>query len=169
MKLLVSKIPEDGTEEELTVRVSLSDENHEDEARVRFRASRYGERVLIEGRASLTTALECSRCLKQFSYPVDTEFQVEYIPRGKEPDEADERELSADELDVSLYSQDEIDIDSMVREQLMIAIPMKPLCDPQCGGICPRCGKNLNEESCDCPQDTIDPRMEPLKRLKMRR
>ena len=61
----------------------------------------------------------------------------------------------------------EIDITQDVRDALLLAVPAKHLCREDCMGLCPRCGANLNFESCSCPKDDIDPRWEILKNLKL--
>ena len=70
------------------------------------------------------------------------------------------------ELNLDFFSDEEIDIDQLITEQILLAVPMKPLCNSKCPGICPVCGKNLNEGKCNCKTDKVDPRLLPLERLK---
>jgi uncharacterized protein len=66
---------------------------------------------------------------------------------------------------VTFYKGDAIDLAEVMREQFYLAMPMKPLCKPDCQGLCPVCGGNRNRERCACRADWVDPRMEPLKKL----
>jgi uncharacterized protein len=167
MRLTVSRIPDSGIEEKLKLRISLNDSMPTQDAEVSVKAKKFGERVLIEGRAKTTATLGCSRCLKHFSSPVDITFNTEYIPL-RETGEEVEHELTAEELDVSTYGNDQIDLTETVRDHILLFLPMKPLCNIQCKGMCSHCGKNLNEGSCECRSDHIDPRLAPLKKLKIK-
>jgi len=165
MRLTVSSIPESGIKEALKLPVPLKDRLFKEDARVSFKASRFDDRVLINGRAESVVSLECSRCLKNISIPVNISFDAEYIPY-RESEEAEEHELANNELDVSFYRNDEIEIGDMIMEHMLLAIPMKPLCEPGCKGICRKCGKNLNKSLCECSTEETDPRLAPLKQFK---
>jgi uncharacterized protein len=107
----------------------------------------------ITGRAKAEIVLACSRCLKDFPYRIDTELSVELAPissLGTSP----EHELESSELDTEFYQGDEIDPVELVKEQLLISIPMVPLHGPDCKGLCPVCGTNLNEADCTCQKDS---------------
>ena len=165
MRITVSLIPESGIKEELKLPIAIGERASEEEVRVSLDVSRFGDRVIVKGRAASGVALTCSRCLKEYSYPVKVNFDVEYVPFSELSEEG-EHELARNELDISFYRNDEIDIGDLVREQILLAIPMKPLCELDCRGICFRCGKNLNEEVCECSAGEIDPRLAPLKKLR---
>jgi uncharacterized protein len=106
----------------------------------------------ITGRAQAAPILECSRCLKNFSYPVDTELSVELAPENSLA-APPEHELVKGELEIEFYEGDEIEPVDFVREQLLIALPMVPLHHPDCKGLCSVCGADLNEKECGCPKD----------------
>ena len=106
----------------------------------------------VAGQVQAKTELECSRCLKPFAYPIETELSVELAPASSLVSGA-EHELDRSELDTEFYQGDEIDPVAIVREQLLVAIPMVPLHDVNCKGLCPVCGKNLNEADCGCSRD----------------
>lgn len=167
MKLTVSRIPDSGVDEKLKLRFSLNDDMPKQDVEVTFKAMKFGERVMIEGRAETTATLGCSRCLNHFSFPVDITFNTEYIP-FRETGQESEHELTSEELDISTYTNDQIDLTEVVRGHILLFLPMKPLCNAQCKGICSQCGINLNEGSCECRSDNIDPRLEPLKKLKIK-
>ncbi len=165
MKIKVSDIPESGIEKELKFPLTLNEVGLTRGVDVVLRIRRFGKKVLVDGRTTCVADLVCSRCLKQISRPMDVGFNLEYIPY-REYGEKDEHELTSKELDFSFYQDDEIDIGDLIREQIILAVPMKPLCEPDCKGICSKCGTNLNEMSCDCGSDEIDTRLAPLKKLK---
>jgi uncharacterized protein len=78
----------------------------------------------------------------------------------------EEREVEDDDLGTSYYRDDQIDLNELLREQFYLALPMKPLCDEACQGLCPQCGTNLNTGSCNCAAGWEDPRLAPLRQLK---
>ena len=80
-------------------------------------------------------------------------------------DEAHLNEVKSEELDLDFYSGEELDLLDLIKEQIELNLPMKPLCDDACKGICPKCGTDLNVKSCTCSVKDIDPRFESLKKL----
>jgi uncharacterized protein len=115
---------------------------------------------------SVTTELElqCSRCLEPFRLPVAAPFDLRYLPASEVSTDA-EREMDDEDLETSYYEHDAIDLNELLREQFYLALPMKPLCQDDCRGLCPQCGTNLNTGSCDCAPVWEDPRLAPLKNL----
>ena len=87
------------------------------------------------------------------------------VPKADEV--APEAELTDDELDLSVYEGDEIDLAPLLREQIILALPTRPLCDEHCKGLCPSCGVNLNLESCRCAATAGDPRLAVLRNIKI--
>ena len=72
-----------------------------------------------------------------------------------------------DDLDTSVYRDDQIDVNEVLREQFYLALPMKPLCREACAGLCPQCGTNRNSGTCSCETQSGDPRLAPLRGLKV--
>jgi uncharacterized protein len=165
MRLKISDIPDDGLTEELDLPVEVREGAGPDTAHVSMRVFRFGKKVLVEGSVKIAVSLACSRCLKAVSYPVDADFREEYNP-AEDVEKEDEQELAERELDLSYYSDDELDIAELIREQVLLAVPMKPLCGDECKGICPTCGKDLNEGPCGCRTEETDPRLAPLSKFK---
>jgi uncharacterized protein len=116
---------------------------------------------------SVRTMLEmpCSRCLEPFRTLIDAPFDLRYQPHSKIAAEA-EREVEEDDLTTAFYEHEEIDLAQLMHEQFYLALPMKPLCEDQCKGLCPTCGANLNRATCDCQPHWEDPRLAVLKALK---
>ncbi len=106
----------------------------------------------VRGRIQSDPVLECSRCLKKFPYKIDTELNIDLVPVGS-LGTSPEHELERSELDTEFYPGDEIDPVSIVKEQLLISIPMVPLHSPDCKGLCPVCGMDLNESACGCQRN----------------
>lgn len=123
------------------------------------------DRFRLVGSARTELELACSRCLEPFQLPFDASFDLRYLP-ASELSADDEREVAEEDLDTSYYRDDQIDLNELLREQFYLALPMKPLCQDQCAGLCPQCGTNLNSGSCQCTPVWEDPRLAPLKELK---
>lgn len=121
---------------------------------VRLHVSNTGNRtLLLEGRADLSLMIPCSRCLE----PVKVPFSLT-LERTLDMNQTDEDRVK--DLDEQPYLQGyNLDVDQLVRDELLLNLPMKVLCDEDCKGICNRCGANLNFETCDCDRSVPDPRM----------
>jgi uncharacterized protein len=100
--------------------------------------------------------------------PVDAAFDLRYVPHSENTggEGEAEREIEEDDLTTAYYRDETIDLGELVREQFYLALPMKPLCAEACKGLCPQCGMNLNQGTCDCRLEWQDPRFEALKALK---
>lgn len=118
--------------------------------------------VYIRGSLSANILSECGRCLKRFSEPFQSDFHLDYVPLQTTPTE-EERELLRDDLDLHFYKGESIETNEIVQGQLYLAAPMRPLCDPDCRGLCPHCGEDLNLKQCACPVAPSDARMIKLK------
>ncbi|SHH01794.1 uncharacterized protein SAMN02745221_01491 [Thermosyntropha lipolytica DSM 11003] len=101
---------------------------------------------------------ECARCLEEFIFPVNIELNFNIADTVYRNDFTEE--------EVVFVSGDELDITSYLEEEILLSLPMQPLCDENCQGLCAGCGANLNLESCRCSEKEIDPRWEKLKQLK---
>lgn len=135
------------------------------EARVRLEL--WPSRVDLTGTMTSTVPLRCCRCLDPFDVTIDRSFaQVLMRTAAADPDPADdsEIELNLQELDKTELVGEVIDLGEILREELLLALPIKALCDEDCKGICPGCGAELNSEPCTCKPAT-DPRWDALKAL----
>ena len=119
----------------------------------------------LAGRMQTGLELKCSRCLEPFTVPVDQEFDLRYQPHTANAGEG-EREIEEDDLTTAFYEKDQIDLGHLMHEQFVLALPMKPLCDTACKGLCTVCGTNLNTASCDCKPAWEDPRLAALRELR---
>jgi uncharacterized protein len=118
----------------------------------------------LVGRVGTTLRLTCSRCLESFERPVDASFDLLFLPHGRNTGEG-EIEVEEDDLATAFYRDETIDLNQLMREQFYLALPMKPLCQEGCRGLCPVCGTNLNQATCSCDAKWDDPRLAGLKAL----
>ena len=114
---------------------------------------------LVEGSAKFTADLECSRCVEPYPFATNSSFHLRFRPRPELPQqESEELEIGPDELDIEFYNERSISLRDLALEQIQLSIPMKPLCEEGCLGLCPQCGKNRNRESCNCESSIVDDR-----------
>ncbi|HJS73153.1 MAG TPA: DUF177 domain-containing protein [Vicinamibacteria bacterium] len=136
------------------------------------RASGAEDVFRLRGRMACRIELACVRCLEPFPMDLAEELDLLYLPQSsnvgpKTESEDDEsgRGLEPEEVAVSFYRDERIDLSQMIVEQIVLALPMKPLCKADCRGLCPQCGVNRNLSSCDCAPEDTDPRWAPLRTL----
>lgn len=129
-----------------------------------------GEVSRIDGGYALSARLvyggelECSRCLATYPFREDETFSLVLYPRR--PESGEEVELARNDLDALFYDDPVVPLAPIAEERVQMALPMKPLCRPDCKGLCPECGKDLNQGPCGCAHASVDPRWEALKALK---
>ena len=120
--------------------------------------SRQAGRILVSGSISLTMALECDRCLKEFEQPKKIDFRLAVELEGKDRALAlAEHECDQNEMDVLFLEGPVIDIGDILYQQVVLAIPQKTLCTVDCQGLCGNCGADLNREGCGCQADDETP------------
>ena len=122
------------------------------------------ERFRLVGNIATVLELTCSRCLEPFPMPVNAPFDLRYLPHSENvPGQSDE--VEDEDLSEAFYRDDVIDLAQLIEEQFYLALPMKPLCQADCKGLCANCGTNLNVATCDCQVRWEDPRLAGLKAL----
>ena len=122
------------------------------------------------GHVSTRVGLDCSRCLKTFTHEMNQKFLLrfsEQIPQDISPDEEDDIELTADQVGLIFIEGGELDLHDVVQEQVILALPFKPLCSETCKGLCPKCGMDLNEGNCACGNNGGGSPFDVLKNLKL--
>lgn len=134
-----------------------------------------GEAYHLRGRFTAHLSLPCARCTDPSDFPVDVPVDLRFVPAvvekpGVRPspsaDDDDEGlEITDDDPAVVLYDEPRIDLAQVAREQCYLAVPMKPLCRPDCQGLCAECGTNRNLATCTCESRWEDPRLAGLKSL----
>ncbi|GAK61438.1 hypothetical protein U27_01338 [Candidatus Vecturithrix granuli] len=123
------------------------------------------EEVVIEGQVLAWIQMSCARCLKPHQVHLDDSFEVKYLPYPKELDSVEEIELNETDMSIIYYTGEDINLTELVREQVLLLLPVKPLCKTDCAGLCPSCGKDLNEGPCFCAKKPVDHRFAVLKDL----
>jgi uncharacterized protein len=128
--------------------------------------SKHGQDILVRGNLSGYIELACSRCLESFTGPAAIEFDLLLAPGPPTALAADE-ELSLTDLDLDYYTGESVDLESLLREQIVLMLPLKPLCSEACKGLCPHCGANLNLTACGCKTDDVNSPFAQLAKLKI--
>jgi uncharacterized protein len=134
------------------------------------------ENYLLDGELTWSGELTCSRCVSPYAFseavPLHLRLRKRPATAGK-PDkgrvaegEGEELEMDPGEIDVVPFDEPVLPFDEIAREQVLMALPMKPLCREECRGLCPQCGRDRNVSECSCETRPVDPRLEVLKSLK---
>jgi len=131
---------------------------------VRLEYYRAKQELFFAGTLSGAMTAHCARCLEEFTLAVQRPFRFVLVPHREHKDET---ELEEEDLDLSFYQGEEVDLSPLVREQILLALPTRPLCRDNCLGLCPLCGANRNQTSCGCSTTKRDPRLAPLWDLKV--
>ena len=135
-----------------------------------LRIRRIGQLFVADGRFETRVRLSCSRCLADYETPLAADFNLSFSreqPETADPSRHMEVELGAEEIGLILFHGEEIDLHDAVQEEVLMAVPMKTLCRPECKGLCPQCGADLNQGECGCEKKIINPKFAVLKGLKL--
>ena len=124
------------------------------------------EHVRLGGYLQTTVGLPCSRCLQDFVLELDETLELVLL-RSLPDQTPEEIDLSPQDLDTEFYDGVTIDVDLIVTEQIFLALPQKPLCKPECRGLCSSCGADLNHDSCLCKSNEPGSAFEVLLSLKI--
>lgn len=122
---------------------------------VDLKLSNVGERIILEGRILGGIKLTCDRCLEDFQWKFDLNVREEFMEKKKTgilPGDNEALDVE-EELNVFLYENDVVDLKEAIRQNIIANIPIKPLCGPDCKGICPVCGSNNNVSECSCDRE----------------
>jgi len=125
---------------------------------------RGGSDLFFQGRIEGEVTGRCARCLEEYAFTLATDFALVCSPHREGRGRAVEEE---DDADLTYYEGDEIDLSPLLREQILLALPTRPLCREDCAGLCPHCGVNRTTTSCECQADRGDPRLAVLRTLKV--
>lgn len=122
--------------------------------------------VAVSGGINASVRVNCSRCLKQFDLPLESNFTLFY--ERARPNEK-EKELKSAEMDVNYLKDNELDTDELILGQISYEAPMQPLCNEACKGLCQNCGADLNLGDCGCPKaGKADSKFAKLKDFKVK-
>ena len=118
--------------------------------------TRVEDGLLVQGAVESQLRVACVRCLESFDLPVTLELEETFRLPGSGP---------KPDLPDAVTSNGWLDLAPLLRELGWLEIPLKPICSAECAGLCPQCGANLNQQSCDCSRKNSDPRWDGLRRL----
>ncbi len=136
----------------------------------RLKAMEEKDFISVRGTVSATLRIACSRCLEIYDHPLKSDFSLtcsNKIPQDIHREDKGEIELTAEQIGVLFFEGDEIDLKDALQEQVVLAIPYRPLCSAQCKGLCSGCGQNLNQSACQCDAKPQDGPFAVLKNLKL--
>ena len=164
LQVSISKIPSEGLDIDEVVNgeiLAIDPEELSTEEAGRFKAHVERSEDLslhVRGHLRLKTSGPCARCLADTPLDLDQELDLFFLPESKtvaEHDDEEGAELQDRDLVVTFYRGDTLDLGGMVREQVLLAQPMKRLCREDCKGVCPSCGADRNLTNCGCPKEAI--------------
>ncbi len=122
--------------------------------------------VRVEGRYTVEMTAKCDRCLGLARFPLDASFDLYYRPVS-EISRDEEVEIEEGEAEIGFYAGGGMELEDILREQILLALPMQRVCSEDCKGICPQCGRNRNEAGCDCKAVEHSDRWEALRKLEI--
>ena len=166
MYIDLTKLVEGIKEFDETIQVDLDEESARliEPCRISGELKKGIVQVDVKGNINAKIEMECSRCLIPIISTLEFPFKVSYITEEHYTSEK-ESELHGEDLDVSLYDGEKIDLSELAREQILLNLPTQTFCTENCHGLCPKCGANLNENTCSCETKEIDPRWAKLQKL----
>jgi uncharacterized protein len=130
------------------------------------RVRRDGNEVVLRGKLQAKLEVVCGRCLKPVELPISTGFTERFV-RAISWVAEDQHELREEDLNLAVFDGETIEVDDLVREELLLAVPVNVLCGEKCQGLCPVCGIDRNLSNCQCESNELDSRWEKLKELQM--
>ena len=121
--------------------------------------------IRLRGQFSGNFEVPCARCVEPVEIPLAADFDLIFRPAAADA-EATERSITAPETEIGYYLKDSLLLEDVLREQVLLSLPVRTLCKPDCKGLCPRCGANRNSQTCTCEEGPNDPRWEALSGLR---
>jgi DUF177 domain-containing protein len=136
------------------------DEVYNGKFQTKVNLSKFQDQIILDSNTEINAHFACDRCATEFDSVISSQYKMVYLLRNND--------VGNESVDVTYVSRDAdyIDIRNDVRDYAMLSVPMKKLCTKDCKGLCPKCGKNLNEGKCNCSTEQMDIRWQPLMELK---
>ena len=136
---------------------------------IQLRFQKSGLLIEVDGLLKTRVGMECGLCLQPFEDEIQTEFALTFTPLATplEADVDEEIELDADEMGLIYYQDDTLELLQPLQEQLIMALPISPVCAADCLGLCPECGCDLNKEICTCIKKPFSSKFSALAGLKI--
>lgn len=120
--------------------------------------------IRVHGQLNVTVEATCDRCLETTSFPIENRFDLVYMPA--EESSRGEDEIDQAGIEVGYYEGGGIALNDILREVVLLALPMQLICSEACKGICPVCGENRNQRDCGCHPESFDDRWSHLKNFR---
>ena len=120
--------------------------------------------IRVKGHVKVSMDGECDRCLEMTALPIDSDFELFYQP-VEEGHHGEERLLDNEDTQMGFYQGEGLELNDVLREFVLLALPMQRLCKEDCVGICPVCGQNRNKQACQCQTAATDDRWSALKQV----
>ena len=121
--------------------------------------------IRVQGQLRIDTSTVCDRCIEAIQLPIQNQYDLIYMPAGHSLG-GGEDEIDKDAVEVGFYEGNGIELDDVLREVVLLALPMQIVCGEACKGICPVCGHNRNQRECNCQTKAADDRWNSLKSLR---
>lgn len=121
--------------------------------------------IRVAGELMTRLEMPCARCLEPVTQDVKRDFDLLYRPRGADAGQ-EELSVTAADAEIGYYDGEGLLLEDTLREQVLLAVPLKAICREDCKGLCPHCGRNLNTGSCSCTEAVEDPRWSALKDIR---
>ena len=120
--------------------------------------------IRVQGDLKVTMSATCDRCLEAATFPIDNHFDLVYMPADEGA--GGEKEVDEAGIEVGYYEGNGLALNDILREVVLLALPMQLVCEETCKGICPVCGQNRNQHDCGCQQEAADDRWSGLKNFR---
>ncbi len=142
----------------------------ESAGRAQLVRERHGKHELIDdirvaGDLNAKFEMACARCLEPIVQNIARQFDLLYRPQGIDAGK-EEMSVTTAEAEIAYYQGEGLLLEDLLREQVLLALPLKAICREDCKGLCPHCGRNLNQEQCNCAEPLEDPRWSALKDIR---
>jgi uncharacterized protein len=121
--------------------------------------------IRIVGEFATRVEMACARCLEPIHQDVAKKFELLYRPQGSDAGK-EALSVTTAEAEVGYYQGEGLLLEDVLREQVLLALPLKAICREDCKGLCPHCGRNLNQEQCNCTEPLDDPRWSALRNIR---
>ncbi len=121
--------------------------------------------IRLVGKFATEVEMRCARCLEPVDNSVAEDFDLIYRPLGVDA-KGDEASISRDETEIGYYQGEGLLLEDVLKEQILLALPVKQVCKENCKGLCPQCGTNLNAGKCNCVAGMADPRWNALEAIR---
>jgi len=124
--------------------------------------------IRVRGHLAVTMRCDCNRCLEPADFPIDASFDLFYRPSEDAGAGEEEVEIDEGEAEIAFYEGGGIELKDVLRENVLLAMPMQRVCRPECQGMCPVCGQNRNLINCGCEAKLVDDRWSALKKVQVK-